>query len=92
VIKLPRFKKNHIYSVLWEDHYDADVSLRDPEKLGEPVLQITRGMFLRRSKKMLVLTTTSPADEKTSREETANLLLSDILKVQDHGEETLCPE
>lgn len=85
-----KWKINHLYSILWEDHYD-DSRDRDDPKVGKPVLQITRGLLARVTPKMIVLSYSTPCDTMVSREDVGCILKRDIVETHDYGAEPDLP-
>ncbi|MGW8178887.1 MAG: hypothetical protein ACWGQW_09020 [bacterium] len=82
-----RFKRNTLYTVWWEDAYSTSSS---QHKAGDPVIQITHGVMVKTTKKMVVLATTHTEDPNAewARDETG-ILRSNITQVKEWGR---CPE
>ena len=69
---MTRYKKNHLYTIHWEDAYSTSTT---DHKAGDPVIQITHGIMVKSTKKMLVLATTHTSDPNSewARDETGIL-------------------
>jgi len=66
---MTRYKKNTLYSIHWEDAYSTSTA---EHKAGDPVIQITHGVVVKTTKKMVVLATTHTSDPNSpwARDET----------------------
>ena len=80
---MTRMKRNTLYTIQWEDAYTTSTT---DHKAGDPVVQITHGIYIKGTKKMIVLATTHTSDPNSewARDETG-IMRSTIIMTKEWG-------